>query len=87
METKETTRHRVRLRRGKLIATLAAVMALAGAVQAVGPTSALAMRSQCSNLFYISQSYYNHNNFTMGAYYAGKFFRCEEVAEAEEQVL
>jgi hypothetical protein len=45
------------------------------------------MRAQCSNLWYISQSYYNHNNFTMGAVYAGKWARCEEVAEAEEQVL
>lgn len=55
------------------------------AVQAVGPTSAVAMRAQCSNLFFVSQQYYEHADRTMGDYYAVKWATCEDVAEAEEQ--
>jgi hypothetical protein len=85
MKTKGIGRHGSKFRRGKFIATLVALTAMVGAVQVVSPTSAMAMRAQCENLFTISQRYYQNGDFTMGDYYVGRWARCEEVAEAEEQ--
>jgi hypothetical protein len=85
METKQIGRHGSRFRCGKFIATLAALTAMVGAVQVVAPTSAMAMRAQCEGLFWASQRAYQNHDWTMGDYYTGRWARCEEVAEAEEQ--
>ncbi len=53
MATTKTTDSRKSLRRRgrSILATLAAVVAMVGAVQAVAPASALAVRAECYSLY------------------------------------
>jgi hypothetical protein len=84
METKAKGRGPL-LRRGKMmIATLAALTAMAGAVQAIAPTSAVALRSQCAPLYNAAQSAYKKFDFATGDYLMARWAECEEKAEREE---
>ncbi len=89
METTKTTygRRPPRRRGRSIIATLAAVVAMVGAVQAVTPASALAVRAECYSLYSWGQRELQRGNWDRGLEIMGMWEQCERNAEIGEEMF
>jgi hypothetical protein len=70
-----------------MIATLVAMSAMVGGVQAMAPSSALGLRAACDSLYTASQVAYNRGEWSMGDYWRNKWGLCEQEQQEMEESL